>query len=593
MKKILSLMLILCMMLSLLPTCGWSEMLGGEERSEVLLEEIPEELEEMAIPAAAEEEPTEAPEDERAEAAPVIVVEVAEETPVVEEFALPAEIALEAEAAPEEIIVESNIDDYLAMVLSITELPESDECQILFSSDDDSNAYGNLKLKTAYVKLENDDDQIGCMSKGTASTFRIYTLGGSGKYNIYVLDFYASDINTIDFGAVSNDWCIEAYNVEGSVFNFKYTPTKAGKYYFAVVVEETKSRKFLIFSTPSYLCVDSSSTSSALCMTKDKAKKIVEQEVSSGMSYREKALALHDWLCRNAYYDHGYTYYFANGVLLQGKGVCQSYAQAYNMMLTYAGVPNITIESTRDNHTWNLVYMDGDWLHVDVTWDDEDGSYRWFGLTDAQMKKDHHWNQIQTKDSGNWDGIVPSVAEKITAKNVTVKASPEEQRISYTAKTKYGSVLAYVPDSDQIKYDEDEGCLVIPPDFDGKVKMYIQSASMVCKAAFKTVTITVKKIKDPAKMENKTFGLSTSEQKVSMAATGAKGDVTYKSSNKKVPVDPDTGVVTIPANFKGTVTITATVQASPGYSKTTVKAKLKYDKNACPPVPPVDPDYTD
>ena len=56
------------------------------------------------------------------------------------------------------------------------------------------------------------------------------------------------------------------------------------------------------------------------------------------------------------------------------------------------GIPNYKISN--NNHIWNLVYIDGKWLHLDLTWDDpvtSDGSNilldRFFLITNSELQK--------------------------------------------------------------------------------------------------------------------------------------------------------------------------------------------------------------
>ncbi len=50
------------------------------------------------------------------------------------------------------------------------------------------------------------------------------------------------------------------------------------------------------------------------------------------------------------------------------KANCGSYARAFKFLCAAADIPCFTIST--DNHTWNLVYADGRWLHVDVSAND-------------------------------------------------------------------------------------------------------------------------------------------------------------------------------------------------------------------------------
>ena len=51
------------------------------------------------------------------------------------------------------------------------------------------------------------------------------------------------------------------------------------------------------------------------------------------------------------------------------KAACGSYARAFKVLCSAAGIPCISIST--DIHTWNLVYADGHWLHVDVSSNDQ------------------------------------------------------------------------------------------------------------------------------------------------------------------------------------------------------------------------------
>ena len=48
--------------------------------------------------------------------------------------------------------------------------------------------------------------------------------------------------------------------------------------------------------------------------------------------------------------------------MIQGYGTCNGYADAMAIFLDY--------KISNDEHIWNLVYLDGKWYHLDLTWDD-------------------------------------------------------------------------------------------------------------------------------------------------------------------------------------------------------------------------------
>ena len=61
------------------------------------------------------------------------------------------------------------------------------------------------------------------------------------------------------------------------------------------------------------------------------------------------------------------------GVLIEGKGVCESYAKAFQLILNYCGIDNIYVTGyAGEAHGWNLVQLDdGRWYWYDLTWDDQ------------------------------------------------------------------------------------------------------------------------------------------------------------------------------------------------------------------------------
>lgn len=143
-----------------------------------------------------------------------------------------------------------------------------------------------------------------------------------------------------------------------------------------------------------------------------KAKEIIESIIKKDMTDFQKELAIHDYIINNTRYDIDNYYngsipwesYTSYGALVKGVAVCQGYANAMSKLLTLAGIENmiITGKANGEAHAWNLAKLDGQWYHVDVTWDDpifyKNGAkidtirYDYFNITDLQMMKDHIWD---------------------------------------------------------------------------------------------------------------------------------------------------------------------------------------------------------
>ena len=85
----------------------------------------------------------------------------------------------------------------------------------------------------------------------------------------------------------------------------------------------------------------------------------------------EKVEYLNDYLCTLLAYKKGKTAGVTRTFAQHGgelQAACGSYARAFKFLCGAAGIPCFTISTS--NHTWNMVYADGQWLHVDVSAND-------------------------------------------------------------------------------------------------------------------------------------------------------------------------------------------------------------------------------
>lgn len=101
------------------------------------------------------------------------------------------------------------------------------------------------------------------------------------------------------------------------------------------------------------------------------AENIISQ-IPDGADDYEKLKFIHDWLVLNVEKDTesplSSTVY---GTLIKKKALCEGYAKSFSYMCNRLGIENIIVTGYTDvPHMWNMVRLDGDWYHVDVTWDD-------------------------------------------------------------------------------------------------------------------------------------------------------------------------------------------------------------------------------
>ena len=238
----------------------------------------------------------------------------------------------------------------------------------------------------------------------------------------------------------------------------------------------------------------------------------------------EKTLAAHDWLVTNLEYDvtapaKGEEN-SAYGAFILNRTMCQGYAEALELLLKcYTDVEIVQIVGEAKNlgnrgfepaetdsgateadgaaapeiesgegedeaagetalppvdewngHAWNAVKLDGDWYHVDTTFDDPIGgatgniSHFYFGQTDSVMKRNHRWaaayfpvsnsdNFLFFRQSGlfaeDWDefqSILTGLLEEAPVDRVeiaVIDASIDEDNIQFVYKVRMDLDMLY------------------------------------------------------------------------------------------------------------------------------------------------------
>ena len=97
-------------------------------------------------------------------------------------------------------------------------------------------------------------------------------------------------------------------------------------------------------------------------------------EGTAEMTDRERVEAFNDYIRTLLAYQKGKTAGVTQTFAPHAgelKAACGSYARALKFLCAAADIPCFTVSSK--THTWNLVYVDGQWLHVDVSANDLSG----------------------------------------------------------------------------------------------------------------------------------------------------------------------------------------------------------------------------
>lgn len=146
-----------------------------------------------------------------------------------------------------------------------------------------------------------------------------------------------------------------------------------------------------------------------------KAQEIIAKVIKPEMSDLEKELALHDYLVVHTNYD--YENFISDsvpeeahqpyGVLINKVAVCDGFARTMQILLNMVGIESEFVrgvsygETGWFGHAWNVVKIDGEYYHLDVTFNniDKDGekiekdsiSHKYFNISDRQISFDHRW----------------------------------------------------------------------------------------------------------------------------------------------------------------------------------------------------------
>lgn len=117
----------------------------------------------------------------------------------------------------------------------------------------------------------------------------------------------------------------------------------------------------------------------------------------------EKEQYIHDFICQNIRYDKLKKPYSHEiiGPLGQGVGVCEGIAKAVKVLCDALGIWCMIALSEaapekgiKYRHTWNIVRINGQYYHLDATFDNTLGTpdrirYDYFNLSDKQIFRDH------------------------------------------------------------------------------------------------------------------------------------------------------------------------------------------------------------
>lgn len=332
----------------------------------------------------------------------------------------------------------------------------------------------------------------------------------------------------------------------------------------------------------------------------------------------ERIKAMHDYLCRHVSYDHSATAstgtdhisaYTAYGALVNHQCVCQGYTLALRAGLNRLGIIGDYVLT--DNHIWNIVQLNNNWYHVDVTSDDPGNGYDSTPRTTFFIKSDAYLHQYMSVwqsnyqamdisyDSATWqtyplgntneepgndpttqnengdDDSLPSQTTFIDMPQINISTA----RIAgITTKTYTGKAqtqnISITKDGTKLTPNVDYTVAYSNNTNAGTAKVIIKAKGFLYTGSV-TRTFTIKKATNPitAKAINKSISVAyspsaTRKTSKNISVQKAQGAVTYSNSStnataKKFVVDKKTGTVTIPSKTKsGTYQIRVSATAA-------------------------------
>jgi len=239
----------------------------------------------------------------------------------------------------------------------------------------------------------------------------------SKVFDVYQLDsFYLSTTSVEELTTSNSELSLEEYLIE-NIENFN-TTIDISSYGITTsnvdIIKETLNK--IRLTHPELFSLDSSYATGSLgrkvkqlvlnytCTEEEYSEQLatidnkfdeIISRLDDSMSDKEKALAVHDYICANFYYDSTLGTFDMYNFVVNGSGVCQAYMLTYNYILNKLGIDSYAVISDDINHTWNIVNLDGEYYQVDVTWDDYTyqllgwANHNYFMLTDEEIYSTH------------------------------------------------------------------------------------------------------------------------------------------------------------------------------------------------------------
>ncbi len=118
----------------------------------------------------------------------------------------------------------------------------------------------------------------------------------------------------------------------------------------------------------------------------------------------DKVLYLHDSIVELVTYSSGNIgdqRYTLGGALGDENAVCMGYAKALNLLLKEVGFETDYVRCDELGHGWSYVKLDGQWYHIDATWDDTRSSVKGQTSRKFLLRNENEFTKEGTNSHGS------------------------------------------------------------------------------------------------------------------------------------------------------------------------------------------------
>ena len=219
----------------------------------------------------------------------------------------------------------------------------------------------NYKRNYKYISFNYDEEFTPLTKTDIINIYFNVLNNGWTEFTFYCPYEYTTCLNDVETIAFDNELLSKINNYVHPYNSFYNMNTKI-----------SSSGAITIDITPKY-------TKEKINALNEKVNEVLKSLNLNHLPDKKKIELIHDYIIKNSKYDNeaieGNSNYDSNsayGNLIEGYSVCSGYSDAMAIFLDTLNIPNLKVSS--ENHIWNLVYVDNEWLHLDLTWDDTDNT---------------------------------------------------------------------------------------------------------------------------------------------------------------------------------------------------------------------------